>query len=1252
MLIRRNAALLSVAIAATLVAAGTGSAYGESPAPIAGVTGLPAPSTTTTQVTLITGDQVTVTSREGKTLSVGVTPYHHSVGDFRTFTVGTDVYVMPKEAVSLVDSGQVDERLFNVTQLIAQGYDDAHSASIPTIVRYSEKTAMKAGAPSALKGGRVTRNLPGIRGAAVTVDKKQGDKFWKAVDDDTATAGTPKTKLSGGIQHLWLDGKVAALLDKSVPQIGAPDAWAAGYDGTGVKVAVLDTGVDKNHPDLVDRVAESQSFVPDETVQDGHGHGTHVASTIAGSGAASGGKYKGVAPGAKLLVGKVLANAGFGQESWILDGMDWAAHSGAKVVSMSIGGGAGADGTDPMAMAVNELTAKTGVLFTIAAGNDGPGPTTVGTPGAADAALTVGAVDSADAVTDFSSRGPRGGNGGLKPEITAPGFQIVAARATGTNMGTPVDDKYTSASGTSMATPHVAGAAAILAQEHPDWTAARLKSQLISTAKTTAGTPVHAQGAGRVDLGRAARQVVSGPGVIDFGLMDWDSAGHPVTKQIDYANDADQPVTLTLSAKGAGEDLPAETLTLGAETVTVPAHGTAAVAATLDAAATAAGAHGAHVTASSADGQTVVTTAVGFVKDVERFDVTLRVLDRDGKPSTGDAFVWDQNVEKLGRPEQHAVGEDGTVVLRLPRGEHTFMSQVFHNSAEGNRTWEYTYGAEPNVVIDSDRTITFDGSKAGPVTVDTPKPNQTDLARLGMVMQDSTGTNSFGFEQWASGEMKIYSIPFQGTSSHFESYVGWSLSAPELQAQIVGPGEGPIEPAYLGGDAGSARIDGTRVLPVVNVGTGLPEDYAGQAVRDSLALVKRSADLTPLQQIDNAATAGASAIIIYNDTPDNWGADTESTKATRIPAMTLSGTEGARLAALAGSGKAKIQLKGTAVSPYTYELLKYRQGGIPTDQRYRVRADELATVQSSFHASAPDTEAGYMRLMLSPMQRSVSFVVRRIVIPRSFTEFVTAGVTTWELMQLGRGWEGLPARQVTAPTVLKAGQRVSRDWNKAVVRTALPSGPDWTAYQTGDVAVVYAAGLSDTATNLQSMTRPFEDKELATVYRNGQLLGSTPSAAVAFPVTPERAEYRLAVDVQRDQPWWTTSTKVNTEWTFHAERADAMTPLPILSVDYDLDVDLANSVAVNPALHVGLGLRYPKGMAGPRITEAKLWTSYDDGATWRPVKVASGGDAGFTATIKNPKSARAGGFVSLRVQAGDADGNTVLQTVTRACQLR
>ena len=123
--------------------------------------------------------------------------------------------------------------------------------------------------------------------------------------------------------------------------------------------------------------------------------------------------------------------------------MEWAAAEGAKVVNMSLGGGP-TDGTDPLSQAVNDITAQTGTLFVVAAGNEGQDES-VGTPGAAASALTVGAVDRNDQLAEFSSRGPRQGDAGLKPEITAPGVGIIAARAAGTAMGEPVDNLYTAA---------------------------------------------------------------------------------------------------------------------------------------------------------------------------------------------------------------------------------------------------------------------------------------------------------------------------------------------------------------------------------------------------------------------------------------------------------------------------------------------------------------------------------------------------------------------------------------------------------------------------------------------------------------------------------------------------------------------------------------------------------------------------------------------------------------------------------------
>ncbi|MEU7022147.1 S8 family peptidase [Streptomyces sp. NPDC046203] len=1260
---RRTTALLGFALAATMAAGGHaygaatlpaeagggpagGGPAGSGPAGKDRVTAAPASqdAVRTTTVTLVTGDRVTVATRAGKTVGVDVQPYRKSTAGLRTYTVGTDVYVIPRDVEPLIHNGRVDKRLFNVTQLIAQGLDDAHSTATPLIVRYDgDGGDQRTAAPG---GARLVRKLPGVHGAAVSADKSKGDTFWEAVDDDSARAGTAKSRLSGGIQHVWLDGRVEALLDKSVPQIGAPEAWAAGYDGTGVKVAVLDTGVDATHPDLAGRIEESRSFVPGETARDGHGHGTHVASTIVGSGAASGGTYKGVAPGAKLMVGKVLGDDGSGSESSIIEGMDWAAHSGAKVVSMSLGGGDGADGTDPMALAVDELTAETGVLFAIAAGNSGPGAKTVGTPGAAAAALTVGAVDANDAVTDFSSRGPRG-DGGLKPEITAPGAGIVAARAAGTTMGTPVGDLYTRASGTSMATPHVAGAAAILAQRHPDWTAARLKDALISAAKTTADTSVYAQGAGRVDVARAVRQTLSASGTVDFGLRGWDDTA-PVTKKISYVNDGDAPVTLALSLSDAGEaggKLPAGVLALGADSVTVPAHGTAAVALTLDTAGVTTGSHGAHVTARG-DGGTTAVTAIGFGRDVRKYDVTLKVLDRDGKPTDGVAAVSVTAVDKMELPETYPVDENGTAVVRIPGGEHAFLAEIYHYSPDWSMLHEYTYAAQPVTVIDADRTFTFDGSKAGPVTMRTPLPSEPDLVRVGLADRSPTADAIHGRETWLGGETAVYSVPSPTVDdSLFESRVGWSMSAPALSARLAAKGQGTrdLDVTYFEGWTGSARFDGTKALRVAK---------PGEDVRGKLALVKRDPSSTTYAQVGAAADAGALAVLVYNDTPGGWIAGNWSPKETRIPAMTASGTDGERMLALRDP---RITFTGTAVSPYSYELVKYGNGGIPADQRYRVRAGELATVDHRFHASTAATEGGYSRLMRTPMQSVAYFSLKRRTMPSTLTEYVTAGVRTAESVRVGPVWTAEGTSLTTEEGKLAAGQRLGRDWNKAVVRTALTSAMEQSAVRVGTVGVVRNVGLLDSGSDQWIAGGNYvTDKESTTVYRDGQLLGTAAAAAVAFPMSPERAEYRLVTDVQRDAAGWTTSPKVHTDWRFHSAQGQGQgqspTLLPVLSVDYRLGTDLANSAGTGSRTTIGLGLRQPKGLTdGPKVTGVKLWASYDDGASWREVRLdgkPSGSPNGsLSGTIVNPATA---GFVSLRVSATDADGNSVDQTVTRA----
>ncbi|MEO7734466.1 MAG: S8 family serine peptidase, partial [Kofleriaceae bacterium] len=338
-------------------------------------------------VTLITGDRVTlragtplITPGPGRTqvrFSVHRTPDH--------------VRVLPDDVAPLIARGELDLALFDVTALIAAGYDDAHRDDIPLILTGTADAP--AFARGLATGVLVDRALPALHMVTARQPKARGGAALAAVH-----ALAPAHALAGSRPpKIWLDRLRHPTLDRSVPQIGGPAAHARGFTGAGITVAVLDTGVDVSHPDLAGQVALSEDFTGDgDGVGDVVGHGTHVASIIAGTGAASGGQFAGVAPGARLISGRICAVSGC-PDSAILAGMAWAvAEQHAPIVNLSLGGGDTPE-IDPLEDAVNTLSAQFGTLFVVAAGNDG-GDRTVESPGSADAALSVGAVDRDDSL--------------------------------------------------------------------------------------------------------------------------------------------------------------------------------------------------------------------------------------------------------------------------------------------------------------------------------------------------------------------------------------------------------------------------------------------------------------------------------------------------------------------------------------------------------------------------------------------------------------------------------------------------------------------------------------------------------------------------------------------------------------------------------------------------------------------------------------------------------------------------------------
>jgi subtilisin family serine protease len=1219
------AGALGLVLGATLAA--PDAAHGHEPAAD------PQPARTAT-VTLVTGDLVDLTTYPDGRQAASVLPAPGSArGDFQMLERHGQTYVFPESALPYLRSGLLEERLFNVTELAANG-----STDLPLIVEYATDAADVAGtrkllARAAPAGARKVRELPSVGAVAVTVPRGDAAKFWEAVDDDRPTA-LVAPMFDRSVRRIRLDGTVTASLDVSVPLIGAPAAWQAGYDGTGVTVAVLDTGIDTNHPDLAGKVVEAKNFTARPDATDEHGHGTHVASTVAGSGAASGGRYKGVAPGAKLLNGRVLDNRGSGSESQVIAGMEWAA-ARAKVVSMSLGAGA-TDGTDPMSEAVNRLSAQYGTLFVIAAGNSGV-PQSVGAPGAAEAALTVGASTKTDTMASFSSRGPRVGDSAVKPEIVAPGASITAAKA-GTN-------GYVAMSGTSMATPHVSGAAAIVAQRHSDRTGQQLKALLTSTATTLAVGTVYDQGAGRVDLARAiSQQVTASTSALSLGRFLNPYSGHePVSKTVSYRNDGAAEVTLDLALSATtanGVAAPADMLSLSPTTLTIPAGGTATTTVTVDPDHGEVGLYGGRLTASSRDGSTRLTTAVGFHKDVIH-TLTIKAIDRTGRPaeySRSTAFNMDTG------SFQTIYTEAGQAKVQLKPGQYALFSGVNTPDGTGYQDPDVTAISNPELTINADTEVVLDARRGKPVTIRTARPTEP-YAQGHQLVRRSPGVATF-ITGAASGG-KLFVVPSQPvTRGDMEYAAAADLRVPVLTMRIAGA-DVVLHPRYANLDsyATSKRLDGKRRLPVVFLGAGRPDDYAGRDVRGKVALVRITAGLTIDDQVAAAAAAKAAVVAVIADGPGPFRGIASPTVA--LPVVGLPRSEGDELLRRLGQGKVNLDLEGTPHSPYRYEAM-LPSPALPDGIDHTMDATTTALQHSKVYAVRPNQVGSYANHMFGRL-RALSLAVR-YERPFGFAqdEYFTANDAAYDK----KVWAGYPSDHIVSLLRQFApGTEVTKTWYKAPLRSGTNAVRPPTSRQ-GDRFVFtfdsYVDAEPDHVTALQGV------RTAARVYRDGELVAQGPYAVGLFDVgTAQAATYRVELDVTEGRPGFAVSPEVYSAWTVRSARpaGPESVPLPVLTAAWDLGLDLGNAAPAGQAFPLRLAARTQAGAQPVPVTGARIWASFDDGGTWRKVPV-DGLDGRFTGTVKHPALGDTTGYVSLRYEITDAAGGKLEQTVIRAYALK
>jgi len=343
--------------------------------------------------------------------------------------------------------------------------------------------------------GEIVVDLPLIDGFAATVTPqalaslRAVDDSITVVPDSTVTLTEPEMPERGD----WN-------LQVATATLKLPQIWDKGFKGKGIGIAVIDTGV-APHPDFGSRIVGFHDRINWRTdPYDDRGHGTHVAGIAAGDGSASGGKYCGAAPEANIIGIKVMDQNGKGQLSDIIAGLQWAVENkqtyNIRVINMSLGAKPEVPlKRDPLVAAVEKAN-EAGILVVAAAGNKGPYPNTIDTPATSPAALTVGAtIDyrtpdlGDDKVAWYSGTGPTSFDRLVKPDVIAPGTYIVS---------TWTDGGYKKDTGTSMAAPLVAGAAALLIDARPETTPEELRQVLRETSQKIRSYDENIQGKGVV----------------------------------------------------------------------------------------------------------------------------------------------------------------------------------------------------------------------------------------------------------------------------------------------------------------------------------------------------------------------------------------------------------------------------------------------------------------------------------------------------------------------------------------------------------------------------------------------------------------------------------------------------------------------------------------------------------------------------------------------------------------------------------
>nr|QIY75888.1 S8 family serine peptidase [Streptomyces sp. RLB1-33] len=793
---------------------------------------------------------------------------------------------------------------------------------------------------------------------------------------------------------------------------------------------------------------------------------------------------------------------------------------------------------------------------------------------------------------------------------------------------------YVTLSGTSMATPHVAGAAALLASKHPDWTGAQLKDALISTAAPTDAISTDDGGNGRVDAAAATRSTVFATGTADAGMHSLGGEpGETVVKPVEWTNTGDEPVTVDLAVDAPGA--PAGLFALSAPQLTVPAHGSASATMTtyLDKA-PAAHRYTGRITA-SVSGKVETRTLIGVSTQEKPHHLRIELQDRSGNPIDGPV----EFLRKGGGANAYslAYSSGGVVDTIVPPGTYAAWAFGAVEGIHGKSSLGVALLTQPQIDVHGDIDVVLGGPSLRRTDAPTPRPSTTDTQGRIDYYRTFGGDENSGTSINVGAEYdSVWAQPTAKVSAGSMTYtVRWRKQQPLL---ALASGSQSFDDLWL--QPGSAKLpEGRGSLSTVFAGYGTKADYAGLDAAGKAAVVRYNGDD---EQITAAKDAGVKLLLLVND---GYGRLREPVSRTTLTVVGLSRSEGEKLISRienAVDGSVALDTVSHPVTTYLYDLVHSWQDRIPTDQTYAPKPSQLATVEVGFR-NDPTHEVQEYRYDVQPYLPYRYGVTSTSNTGTHRTDYVSTDKSVpwmeevYEVSKVPETWQN--SDRVTYP----AGRTTEVTWFGPIQRPRV-NGSIELPHRTGDHLVAYVPGWGDSGENHVGTFGYGPNTQTTELYQGGKLLATTGGGWIEADVRPAKASYRLVTDTARTGTY-PYSTRTHTEWAFASAataNADEVRQLPLVQLDYRIPTAQDGSAERDTELLV-TPAHLPGDPSGALRTNT-IELSYDDGATWKRA-TQSNSAKGALVRLHAPATAR---FLTLRVHASDSRGDTVTQTITRA----